>query len=107
MRIIVGLGNLGEKYKLTRHNIGFMAVDALAEKLGLAWEKNKKLNAEIAKSPLEMVPWPADRAAIETGDFISDGRTALEGLGWQAHTGFDEGLERTFAFYREHLKQYL
>jgi PTH1 family peptidyl-tRNA hydrolase len=52
MRVIVGLGNPGEKYKLTRHNIGFMAIGALAKKLDLAWEKSKKLNAEIAKSPL-------------------------------------------------------
>src|SRR3989344_5377487 len=48
MRIIVGLGNPGEKYKKTRHNAGFMAVDALAKELGLIWEKNKKLNAETA-----------------------------------------------------------
>ena len=48
MRIIVGLGNPGEKYKLTRHNAGFMAVDALAKKFELQWEKNKKFNALIA-----------------------------------------------------------
>ena len=50
MRIIIGLGNPGEKYKLTRHNIGFMAIDALAKKLEIGWEKSKKLNAEIAKN---------------------------------------------------------
>lgn len=52
MRIIIGLGNPGKEYKKTRHNAGFMAVDALAEKLGLSWEKNKKFFAEIAKPPL-------------------------------------------------------
>lgn len=48
MRIIVGLGNPGEKYEKTRHNAGFMTVDFLAEKLNLVWEKNKKINAETA-----------------------------------------------------------
>lgn len=32
--LIAGLGNIGPEYHETRHNIGFMAVDALAEKVG-------------------------------------------------------------------------
>jgi peptidyl-tRNA hydrolase, PTH1 family len=32
MRLLVGLGNPGEKYKNNRHNIGFMAVDAIARR---------------------------------------------------------------------------
>jgi len=50
MLCIIGLGNPGEKYKNTRHNIGFMVVAALAEQLGLAWQLNKKFNAEVTGS---------------------------------------------------------
>jgi PTH1 family peptidyl-tRNA hydrolase len=50
MNIIVGLGNPEKKYKLTRHNAGFLAVDALAKEFGENWEKEKKFNAEIIKA---------------------------------------------------------
>lgn len=33
--IIVGLGNPGEKYEITRHNAGFLAIDYIAEKKGV------------------------------------------------------------------------
>ena len=49
MNIIVGLGNPGEQYKLTRHNAGFIAINALAKELGLTWKTNKKFKAETAE----------------------------------------------------------
>lgn len=41
MKCIVGLGNPGSKYEDTRHNIGFMAIDALSEQSGFAVRKRK------------------------------------------------------------------
>lgn len=39
--LIVGLGNPGDKYSRTRHNAGFMAIDALAQKHGIRIDKLK------------------------------------------------------------------
>ena len=39
--LIVGLGNPGSKYEHTRHNMGFLTVDLLAEKLGVKLNKVK------------------------------------------------------------------
>lgn len=41
MKIIVGMGNPGEKYLNTRHNFGFMVIDRLAQQLGMECSKNK------------------------------------------------------------------
>lgn len=39
MYLFVGLGNPGLKYKLTRHNAGFLVVDEIARKYGIDWGK--------------------------------------------------------------------
>ncbi len=39
--IVVGLGNPGDEYKLTRHNAGFLAIDYIAEKCGTRIDRVK------------------------------------------------------------------
>lgn len=39
MKLFVGLGNPGDKYKKNRHNIGFMVVDRFAERFGMSVKK--------------------------------------------------------------------
>lgn len=45
MRLVAGLGNPGEKYKFTRHNTGFLAIDKLCEKYNI--DLNKKYKKSI------------------------------------------------------------
>ena len=41
MFVIIGLGNPGKKYENTRHNAGFLALDALADKYGISISEKK------------------------------------------------------------------
>ncbi len=52
MFLIVGLGNPGKKYEANRHNVGFMAVDALAREVsGAAWKE--KFSGRLARGELD------------------------------------------------------
>ncbi|MBI2620989.1 peptidyl-tRNA hydrolase [candidate division WWE3 bacterium] len=48
MKIVVGLGNPGEKYRRNRHNTGFIVLDEVVDRMGLAWEFESRFSAEVA-----------------------------------------------------------
>jgi len=49
MKLIVGLGNPGRKYRNTPHNAGYQAVEEVASRAGLKWRQARKIDTEFAE----------------------------------------------------------
>jgi dTDP-glucose 4,6-dehydratase/UDP-glucose 4-epimerase len=55
----------------------------------------------------ELVPFPAERKAIDIGDYYSDFALIEQELGWQPQHSLDRGLDATLEYYAAHLTHYL
>ena len=49
IKLIIGLGNPGDKYSKTRHNAGFWFVDELARRNGATFKSESKFSGEVCK----------------------------------------------------------
>lgn len=66
----------------------------------------KLLVQEAGSGGYEIVPFPADRKAIDIGDYYADYRKIRAKLGWKPVVSLKEGLVRTLEYYREHAPRY-
>ena len=49
MKLLVGLGNPGQKYEKTLHNIGFLLLDLVAKEAGIRWQASKPFQALVGE----------------------------------------------------------
>ncbi len=69
MWLIIGLGNPGQRYKGTRHNIGFLALDRISERTGIAVRRRSL------------------KAATGRGTYGSESITLMKPLGYMNRSG--------------------
>jgi PTH1 family peptidyl-tRNA hydrolase len=55
--LIAGLGNPGKQYAETRHNIGFMVIGELAQRLACGWREERRWPGRVAKAESRGVVW--------------------------------------------------
>lgn len=71
-RLIVGLGNPGETYRDTRHNIGFMVLDEVAHRLHVNLQPEKRWSAHVGRAGSTWLQKPQT--------YMNDSGRAVSGL---------------------------
>ena len=86
LRLVVGLGNPGEKYASTRHNVGFMALELLTSREGGRFKPMSKLQGDLA----DVGSGSARLRLLMPQTFMNDsGRSIRAALDW-----FDLGIHQ-------------
>jgi PTH1 family peptidyl-tRNA hydrolase len=53
MVVVLGLGNPGQKYEMTRHNMGYLVVQALADELKWPWKRSLRFHGHLSSGKWE------------------------------------------------------
>lgn len=86
MWVIVGLGNPGKKYATSRHNVGFVLIQRLADKCNVKLKKRKysakAAQVELANGPALLVkPWTyMNRCGVAVNGLIEGAGVSLDRL---------------------------
>ena len=80
MLIFTGLGNPGAKHELNRHNLGFMAVDAIADRFGFGTERARFLGL-VRQGTIETPDGPVNITALKPQTYMNEsGRSVAEAM---------------------------
>lgn len=74
LSLVAGLGNPGRDYSATRHNLGWVVLEALARKHGLSWKHVAQFDAEIARWEIGGAPV---RWLVKPQTFMNDSGRAI------------------------------
>lgn len=71
MKLVVGLGNPGEKYKNQRHNVGFMLLNKFAKEHNLTWETSSRLKSETNRFSKDIMLLKPQTFMNNSGEAVS------------------------------------
>ncbi len=74
----------------------------------LSLEDTAKVMCKLTHgSAYEFVSFPKDRQAIDVGDFICDYSSFASSFGWEPRVSFEDGMLRSFEYFKEEIEHYL
>lgn len=94
--LLVGLGNPGAKYAGNRHNIGFMAIDAIVQHNGFG-PFRKRFHGQVSEGRLDGPDGPVKVIALKPETFMNESGRSVA----QAVRFYKLGLDRVTVFYDE------
>lgn len=74
LRLLVGLGNPGTKYQGTRHNVGFMVLERLAQQKNISFRQSKKLKGQTA----ELVAGNTMQRMLKPNTFMNESGSSIK-----------------------------